>query len=209
MARPKIATLFAAVLAASALLTAAPAVAQTNVTSAAGVEVVSVTPNGSGCPVGTANAALLGSNQFQVTYDNFSVDLEQGTTSGTREKFCQLLIALKLPAKYQITVTQATYRGFLTVGAGTTANLWTSYYFASDPGTATQSFPLASAPNPGADWTRTSTAANLTWSSCGATVYFNAKGRLTLSSPGRHGFSHLTMDTTNSTVYSYALRPCA
>jgi hypothetical protein len=206
----KAAAVIAAALMSTAFLAAPSATAQSAKATAGDLEVVSVSPAGSGCPAGTASAALLGATSFQVVYDSFAVDLDQGTNSVTKEKFCQLLVALKVPAGRQILVTQATYRGFLTVGAGTTAKLRTLYYFANAPASDDQSqvFTLADTPKPESDWARTSLAFNQTWSPCGGTIYFNAKGRLTLGSTGRHGVSHLTMDSNNSTVYDYSERSC-
>jgi hypothetical protein len=198
-------------LVSTVLVAAPPATAQTARTTAQDVEIAEIVPNGSGCPAGTANASVLGGNQFQVTYDSFAVGMPEGSSTGLTEKFCQLRLTLNVPAGKQIAINDATYRGYLSLGTRTVARLRTLFYFTQSAGSVVEDpmevRTLASSPGE-KDWKVTSTPEAKAWSRCGGTFFFNAKGRLTLNSTGQHTSSYLTMDTTNSTVYTYNMRSC-
>lgn len=208
----KVTGMLVTALVSTVLVGTSPSYAQGSTATASDVEIVKVTPNGSGCPAGTANASILGNGQFQVTYDSFNVDLAAGANSATKEKFCQLLLELTVPAGKQIAINSATYRGFMSIGAGVTAKLRTLYYFTQPGSTVVEDpmevFTLASSATE-RDWARTATPQARAWSRCGGSFFFNAKGRLTLGSTGNHASAYIAMDTTNSTVYTYDMRACS
>ncbi|MDQ1294877.1 MAG: hypothetical protein QG608_2762 [Actinomycetota bacterium] len=180
-------------------------------TTAKGVEIVGISPHGSGCPAGTAHVSVLDTEEFEVSYDGFVVDLEEGPGTAVAEKFCQLLVEIVVPDGQQIAIKEATYRGDLSVGAGVTASLRTLFYFAQTPGVDTDDpadvVTLASSPVK-KEWSSTSTAASTAWSSCGGSAYFNAKGRLTLRSTGPHDRSRVSLHTTRSAAYPFETRSC-
>ncbi|MDQ1294878.1 MAG: hypothetical protein QG608_2763, partial [Actinomycetota bacterium] len=118
---------------------------------------------------------------------------------------------MKVPNGTRIAIKDATYRGFMSLGTKTTAQLRTLFYFTQSAGTVVDDpmevRTLATTAGD-RDWKVTSTPDARVWSKCGGTFFFNAKGRLTLRSTSDHTASFITMDTTNSSVYSYDTQPC-
>ena len=89
-----------------------------------------VTVNGSGCPAGSANVAMLGDNTgFRITYANF-VAQDGGSARPTDlRKNCQLNLEVHIPQGFTYAIARADYRGRAHLAYGATGLQRTNYYF--------------------------------------------------------------------------------
>jgi len=92
------------------------------------LDVMSV--NGSGCPSGTADVAVLSDNTgFRVTYRDFLARAGGGVNPVDFRKNCQLNVLVHVPQGFTFAVASADYRGRAALQADATALQRTNYYF--------------------------------------------------------------------------------
>jgi hypothetical protein len=92
------------------------------------LDVVSV--NGSGCPPGTAEVAVLSDNTgFRLTYRDFLARAGGGVAATEFRKNCQVNILVHIPQGFTFAVASADYRGRGRLEAGATGLQRTNYYF--------------------------------------------------------------------------------
>lgn len=183
----------------STLAVASPAASAPNIT----IDVA--TFNGSGCPIGTAVAAISPDGEaITVIYSDYLVEL-----SGPTQENCTLLLTLGIPQGISVTLVGSDYYGFKRMTSGTQGSLWTNYRFVGG-NQVNRTYSLNGATgSQGANWSRHDTIAALTWSACGEDQNLVANSRLTISGTGSS--SYITMDSTDvefSTVFNLRWRSC-
>jgi len=93
-----------------------------------------VTVNGSGCPAGTADVAVLSDNTgFRVTYRDFLARAGGDANPVEFRKNCQLNVLVHVPQGFTFAIASADYRGRARLEAGATALQRTNYYFQGSP----------------------------------------------------------------------------
>jgi hypothetical protein len=96
------------------------------------LDVVSV--NGSGCPPGTADVAVLPDNTgFRVTYREFLARAGGSANPVEFRKNCQLNVLVHVPQGFTFAIASADYRGRASLAAGASALQRTNYYFQGSP----------------------------------------------------------------------------
>lgn len=92
------------------------------------LDVVSV--NGSGCPPGTADVAVLSDNTgFRVTYREFIARAGGSANPVEFRKNCQINLQAHIPQGFTFAIAEAEYRGRARLEAGASALQRTNYYF--------------------------------------------------------------------------------
>ncbi|WP_186645577.1 DUF4360 domain-containing protein [Fluviispira vulneris] len=162
---------------------------------------------GTGCPAGTARAAVSPDlKSFTMIFDEYVVEA-QGSNSITR-KNCQILVNFDFPQGWSYSLVRLDYRGFYSLSAGATAKQQSLYYFQGglQQGRLYTQF---TGPTQG-DYTISDTLGinDVVWSPCGEKRALNINTSL-LAQVGPNnpnGFSHLTTDSVDGTVQTtYAL----
>ncbi|BBH52185.1 DUF4360 domain-containing protein [Fluviispira sanaruensis] len=163
---------------------------------------------GTGCPAGTARAAVspdLGS--FTMIFDEYVV--EALGSNSTSRKNCQILVNFDFPQGWSYSLVRLDYRGFYSLSAGATAKQQSLYYF---QGSLQQGrlFTMFTGPAQG-DYTISDTLGinDLVWSPCGEKRALNINSSLLaqVSSNNPSGFAQLTTDSIDGTVKTtYALK---
>ncbi|GHB52685.1 hypothetical protein GCM10010347_23260 [Streptomyces cirratus] len=202
----------AALLAGSALVTAAPA-PFTPPPDKIVIDVASV--NGSGCPLGTAAVALAPDHTaFTVTYSQYLAQVGLGSQPTDFRKNCQINLIVHVPQGYSYAVASADYRGYAHLERGARATQKASYYFQGSPDTASRTHafngPLDN------DWQVTDSTDwdQLVWAPCGVQRNFNINTELRVSAgasdPAKTN-SFVAMDSADGdirTVYHFAWKTC-
>lgn len=71
------------------------------------------TYQGSGCPQGSASAAMSTDNRaVSIVFDQFTTEASAQANKQTTEKTCRLIIPIEAPQGYRMAVAQMDYRGF-------------------------------------------------------------------------------------------------
>jgi hypothetical protein len=107
-----------------------PGVAGAETTPSDKITLDVVTVNGSGCPAGTADVAVLSDNTgFRVTYHDFLARAGGDANAVEFRKNCQLNVLVHVPQGFTFAIASADYRGRARLEAGATALQRTNYYF--------------------------------------------------------------------------------
>jgi Domain of unknown function (DUF4360) len=94
------------------------------------VEIVGAGYGGSGCPGGTASITTsLNSRELTIVLDKF---IALGNNPRESRKSCNLSIPIKVPQGFQISLSNAHYRGY--IAPKTTGQLRAEYFFAGQRG---------------------------------------------------------------------------
>jgi hypothetical protein len=89
----------------------------------------SITYNGSGCPAGSLAASLTRDNtQLSISYNDM-VAVSGTSNRGDKRKFCQFNVNLRYPPGWALTVVNNKFEGYISIDAGVTAEVVSSYYF--------------------------------------------------------------------------------
>lgn len=190
--------------AAAAAMTSTLAVASP-ANSAPNITIDVATFNGSGCPIGTAVAAISPDNEaITLIYSDYLVEL-----SGPVMENCTVALQLDIPQGLSVSLVGSDYYGFKRMTSGTTGSLWTSYRFQGDS-PVNRTFNLSGATGTqGANWARSETLVAVTWSPCGEDRLLIANSRLTIAGSGSS--SYITMDSNDvdfSTIFNLRWRSC-
>ncbi|MGK4005854.1 DUF4360 domain-containing protein [Sorangium sp. So ce1036] len=114
----------------AALASASPAAAQ----APDRVTIDRITYFGTGCPAGTADVDVIDDRTaFLVTYRRFQAQAGPGVPLTQTSKACTLTIFLNYPAGWTYSVASVVYRGNVSLGPGTLANLRFRYSFPGHP----------------------------------------------------------------------------
>lgn len=183
----------------------APALAQN-------ARIADFTYAGSGCPVNSATGVISPDQQaLTVIFDQFGAEAGPGLSIAANRSFCQLAVDLRFEPGWQVSLFDATYRGFADLEPGIRATHETSYYFSGSPLT---SGPLrwdTAGPFTG-NFSRTDTFSATVWSECGTVRPLNIKTNLYVTNrfaPTRSGIvSNDSTDLRVRVTYALAFRRC-
>jgi len=174
-----------------------------------------VAANGSGCPLGTADAIVSPDNKaFTVTYSEFTAQVGAGAKPLDFRKNCQLALNVDVPQGYTYAIARTDHRGFAGLAKGASATQSSFYYFQGEAQTHRTRHQFTG-PVDG-DWQRTDTIgiSSLSFLPCGEQRYLNVNTELRVNagwSDRQKTTSFLTMDSTDGdldTVYHVAWKKC-
>jgi hypothetical protein len=187
------------------LLSAFPALAQDT-------RIVGFTYGGNGCPGGSATGMISPDQKaLTVIFDQFQAKAGPGVSISDNRAFCQLLVDLRFDPGWQVSIFDATFRGFADLQKGVVGTHQTSYYFSGSPLTSGPVSWTMTGPFSG-NFTRTDQFATVVWSDCGSVRPLNIKTNLYVTNrnvPMNEGI--LTNDTTDLRVritYGLDFRRC-
>lgn len=171
--------------------------------------------NGSGCPGGSYAVQVSPDNTaFTITYSQYTAQVGVGAGPLDFRRNCQIALNVHIPSGFTFAITEADYRGYAHLEAGSSGYEAAGYYFQGEPQTTHIQHYLSS-PRDG-DWQTTDMVgiASLTFLPCGEYRYLNINTELRVSagtSDVHHTTSLVTMDSTDSsitTIYHLAWRRC-
>lgn len=120
--------LFNAMLAATSLVLAASALAQSP--DPRSVYINSLTFGGTGCPAGTVAGNISEDlHAFTLLYDSFVTEAGPGIPLSSSRKACQAIIDIHIPQGWQMTLFSLDTRGYLGLDDSASAVIQTKYYF--------------------------------------------------------------------------------
>lgn len=91
-----------------------------------------ITPNGTGCPGGTANTRISDDGlTFTTTFSAYAVAVNSEKTVDVRD--CQLMIKLHTPQGRSFSVQTFSYTGYARIDRGVTGKQMANYYFQGRP----------------------------------------------------------------------------
>ncbi len=124
--------------------------------------------NGSGCPIGTAEAVLSPDNKtLTILFDSFVAEAGRDVGHSVSQKACNIAIPIHIPQGLSVSILSFDYRGFASVPAGGMARFSASYFFAGSQGpTASKLF--MGPQNTDYLVNNKLAAIGLVWSPCGA-----------------------------------------
>ena len=165
--------------------------------------------NGTGCPQGSATAALSpDSKSLSILFGDFSV--EAGGTTGRflQRKNCDIAVPVHVPNGMSVSVINIDYRGFTSLPAGTMAMFNAEYFFAGTRGPAYSKVFMG--PNTESYLLRNNlTGAAVTWSPCGQDVNLRATTGMFVRSSGASALSTVdSADIRAGLIYSLQWRRC-
>jgi hypothetical protein len=183
-------------------------------TGTIGIDVVKV--NGTGCPSGTAAAAVSPDNtSFTVTYSQFLAQVGVGAKPGEFHQKCQLHLKVLNPPDYTYGIARVDHRGFASLASGATGVAKANYNFQGMPSKELTNH-LFSGPFSD-DWQATDVAeaGSIAHAPCGARQTFIIGTELRVdagTSDPKKTTSFMSMDSTDSdlsVVYQLSWKKCA
>lgn len=153
--------------------------------------------NGTGCPTGTAAAALSPDQKsLSILFDQFVVNAGGPAYSRIGRKNCNIAIPVHVPQGMSISVFQIDYRGFNSLPFGANSIFNVEYFFAGSRG-----------PDYSKQWNgplindyllrNTLSASSVIWSPCGEDVILRANTRMTVNNTSRVEEAMSTVDSTD------------
>jgi hypothetical protein len=169
--------------------------------AAGGAYFVSVKPNGTGCPRGTATTSISPDGKtFTTTFSAFEATVNKNQSIAVKD--CQLAIKLRSPSGFSYTVTEFYYQGYAYLEKGQNARQIAKYYFQGAPVQAEEARTELVGPYDDTytfqDTVRTT---DLVWSPCGTVRDLNVRATLRLQNNGKKdGYINLgTIDSNTDT----------
>lgn len=164
------------------------------------ITIDSIVMNGSGCPVGTAEAMISGDNEsVTIIYSEYVIE------TPTRQKNCVLVVDLNVPDGYTIAIGGVDYYGFKLTAASTTSSVWTQYRWQAAGYTAfsfTNTIPGGIGP-----WeTHDIMAAD--WSNCHEDVALVVSTRVVMNGVAGDLITMDSQDAQFSTLFNLVMAPC-
>jgi hypothetical protein len=143
---------------------------------------ISVTANGTGCPVGTWDAAVADDGEtFTVRFSAYEASISPGAARSIKD--CQLAIKLNSPQGLSYSVSKLFYSGYAALDtAGMTARQTASYYFQGNPLASSDGRTDLTGPTDNSFVYNDSVGiADLVWSKCGASRDLNVATRMIIN----------------------------
>ena len=163
--------------------------------------------NGTGCPAGSASAALSPDHKsLSILFGNFMVEAKAGHTLD--RKACNLAVPVHVPQGLSVSVITVDYRGFNSLPYGTMAQFNADYFFAGTTGPSySKTF---SGPNTGNYLLRNNLIATaISWSPCGQDVNLRANTSMFVRSNGQDAISTVdSADLHAGLIYTLQWRRC-
>ena len=166
---------------------------------------------GTGCPAGSASAALSPDQKsLSILFDDFFV--EAGGSSGKRvaRKACNIAIPVHVPQGFSVSLIDVDYRGYTYLPSRASARFTASYFFAGSRG------PRLSKSFRG--WkddeylfTNNLVATALSWSPCGSDVNLRVNASMMVRNSNRREEAIATVDSADlkaGIVYKIQWRRC-
>ncbi|RVD84817.1 uncharacterized protein DFL_003156 [Arthrobotrys flagrans] len=163
---------------------------------------------GTGCPRDSAYVNLASDKQsFTAYFGRFTAFINTDSIRDAR-KFCQLSLAVNVPAGWQFTVVQTSFTGYANLGPNVVATHTSTAYFAGSTDEQSFSTPIYGPTDRDFSIQSTSIVGTGGWSPCGTQSLLNIKSELRLSGDG-YGAIRETKATGNvSRIYALQWRTC-
>jgi hypothetical protein len=164
------------------------------------VEIMGANYGGNGCPANSASVTVSPDGQkLTLLFDKF---IAQGGDPNNSRKSCNLVIPIKVPQGFQISLYDADYRGY--VAPSTSASLRSEYFFAGNRGPVFQRTFRGEQNYTATD--RLATVANV-WSACGSSE--NMRVNASIAARGKGMATVDSFDLANrGLVYHIKYRTC-
>jgi len=166
---------------------------------------------GSGCPQGTASAALSPDKKtLSILFDRYQVEAGRSTGRVVDRKSCNVAIPVHVPQGYSISLFQVDYRGFNSLPKGGKSRLNVNYFFAGQHGPV-YSKEFAGEQNANYFLTNNVNATALVWSPCGAetNLRINSDLMVQTNSYGQQSMSTVdSADIRSGLTYHIQWRRC-
>jgi hypothetical protein len=164
------------------------------------VEIVGAKYGGNGCPANSASVTVSPDGQkLTMLFDKF---IAQGNDPNNSRKSCNLVIPIKVPQGFQISLYDADYRGY--VAPQTSGTLRSEYFFAGNRGPVFQRTFRGESDYTVTD--RLATVANV-WSACGSSE--NMRVNASMAARGKGMATVDSFDLSNrGLVYHIKYRTC-
>ncbi|GIM96962.1 DUF4360 domain-containing protein [Paractinoplanes toevensis] len=188
----------------AALSLSGPARADAALTPPSGQVTLDVqTVNGSGCPAGTASAAMQSDNTaFKISYSQYLAE-DGGSTDPTDfRKNCQVNVLVHIPQGFTFAIARADYWGKMHLESGATALERANYYFQGSSDNNYVDHPFTG-PYDGS-WRATdiTETADLVWAPCGVTRSLNINTELRVYAGTSTRRSYISMRASDGEVYT-------
>lgn len=165
------------------------------------LDVVSV--NGSGCPPGTADVAVLPDNTgFRVFYRDFLARAGGSVNPVEFRKNCQLNVLVHVPQGFTFAIASADYRGRARLESGATALQRTNYYFSGSPDNNYVDHSFAGPYSAVWQTTDETPVSELVYAPCGQfrSLNINTELRVYEGTANPHKTSSMSMRTTDGNI---------
>jgi hypothetical protein len=166
---------------------------------------------GSGCPQGTASAALSPDQKtLSILFDQYQVEAGRATGRTIDRKSCNIAIPVHVPQGYSISLFKVDYRGFNALPAGGRSRLNVNYFFAGQQG-PTYSKTFVGEQTADYFLTNSVAAGALVWSPCGADTNLRVNSDLMVQTNASQQQALATVDSTDikaGLIYHVQWRRC-
>ena len=177
----------------------------------AGAQLGMPTYSGTGCPSGTASAALSpDGTALSVLFDRYQAQAGKQAGLALDRKSCDLAIPLHVPTGYTVSVLTIDYRGYNDLPAGGRSTFNAEYFFAGAHGpTFSRSFygPVSS----DFDFQTPVTATGNVWSPCGSDTNLRVNSALMVETNAAREQAMATVDSADvaaSVVFALQWKSC-
>jgi hypothetical protein len=166
---------------------------------------------GSGCPAGTASAALSPDQKsLSILFDQYQVNA--GGTSGntTDRKSCNIGVPVHIPQGLSLSIFKVDYRGFNSLPYGAYSQFHVEYFFAGSRG-PTYDKTFWGSLNANYLLTNTLAASAIVWSPCGADVILRVNSSMLVRTNSSNQQAFATVDSADikaGLIYSLQWRRC-
>jgi Domain of unknown function (DUF4360) len=166
---------------------------------------------GSGCPRGSASAALSPDQKtLSILFDKFQADAGGNTRLRVDRKTCDIAIPVHVPQGYSISLFKLDYRGFNSLPAGASSRLNVNYFFAGQSGPVVNRT-WVGAQNADYYVTDNVAASSLVWSPCGQSTNLRVNSSIMAITNSANQQTFATVDSTDikaGLVYHVQWRKC-
>ncbi len=166
---------------------------------------------GSGCPQGsTATVLSPDSTSLSILFDSYHVEAGKSSGKTIDRKTCDMVIPIKIPQGYGLSLAKLDYRGFNALPLKATSEFSVNYLFSGSRGPVfSRSFHGPS--NRDFTFTTPVIGPSLTWSSCGGEVQLKINSSLLVQSNPSGELAMATVDSTDvkaAFVYQLQWKRC-
>jgi len=169
------------------------------------------TYGGTGCPSGSASAALSpDATSLSMLFDKYVVEAGGTTGRDTDRKNCNIAVPVHVPQGLSVSIFKVDYRGFNSLPYGATSQFNVEYFFAGRRGPSYQKNFYGQLTD---NYTLSNTlqATSVIWSACGKDVILRVNSSMFTKTNAQWMQSTATVDSADidaGLVYHLAWRPC-
>lgn len=166
---------------------------------------------GTGCPSGTASAALAPDGKsLSILFDSYLIEAGGPTGVMLGRKGCNIAIPVHIPQGLSISIFKVDYRGFNSLPAGAFSRFGVEYFFAGIQGPYyTKTF--YGALNSNYTLSNTIAAGAIVWSPCGEDVILRSNSNMLVKTNANYDYALSTVDSADlraGLVYHLQWRRC-